>query len=296
MSAHIPVLLDAVLAYLAPKTGDAYLDATAGYGGHAEKILERTLQNSDSVLVDQDEQAVVALQKKFASQSIQIMHRDFVSAAEELIAGGNTFDIILADVGVSSAHLDNGERGFSIKHSGPLDMRMDRSSKLTAGSIVNTWSKQALTKLLQDYGEEYKAPRIVEKIINNRPIETTDQLALIVASATARKHSKLHPATKTFQALRIAVNDELERLKAALPLWLELLRPGGRLGIITFHSLEDRIVKEFFKEHAFDGYDAKLKLVTKKAITPNPEELVSNPRSRSAKLRVAAKINTERSA
>ncbi len=296
MSTHIPVLLEAVLTYLGPEKGSTYLDATAGYGGHARAILEKTLQDSDSVLIDQDENAIKALSETFKGRSVQIEKNNFVSAARELVEKGKSFDIILADLGVSSEHLDNAERGFSIKNPGPLDMRMDQSRELTAKKIVNEWSKDELIEILQTYGEEYKARRIVESIVKGRPIETTDQLAGIVASAMSGKRSKVHPATKTFQAIRVAVNNELGMLQEALPLWVNLLKPGGRLGIITFHSLEDRIVKEFFKEHAFDGYDAELKLVTKKAVGPEPQEIVFNPRSRSAKLRVAAKIkNKERS-
>lgn len=292
-STHIPVLLNEVLSYLAPANGETYLDATAGYGGHASAILERTLQDDGSVLVDQDEQAILALKATFKNRGVQIMKNNFVNAAKELRKEGRQFDIILADLGVSSAHLDNASRGFSIKNPGPLDMRMNQEQAITASDIVNTWSKNDLVKLLQEYGEEYKARRIVDLIIASRPIETTQQLADIVAQALPGKHSKTHPATKTFQALRIAVNDELNLLKEALPLWLELLAPGGRLGIITFHSLEDRIVKKFFKEHAFEGYDAELKPVTKKAVGPEQQETVLNPRSRSAKLRVVAKIKTK---
>lgn len=292
---HIPVLLNQVMQYLAPEEGDTYLDATAGYGGHAEAILERTLQDNGSLLVDQDEQAIQALQEKFHRRSLQIMKNDFAGAAKEMKQQGRAFDIILADVGVSSVHLDNASRGFSIQQSGPLDMRMDKSQELTAEMIVNTWSRDEIIMILQDYGEEFRARRIVDAIIDHRPIKTTQELAKIVAHATRMPRGKKHPATKTFQALRIAVNDELGQLKEALPIWVELLKPGGRLGIITFHSLEDRIVKEFFAEHAHGGYDANLRAVTKKAVMPEQSEIVSNPRSRSAKLRIAVKIKNERS-
>ncbi len=290
---HIPVLLDAVLAHLTPQKGNTYLDATAGYGGHAGAILERTSQDSGSVLVDQDEQAIAALKDVFGGRAVEIMHNNFADAAQELIRRGSRFDIILADLGVSSMHLDNATRGFSIKNPGPLDMRMDQSAELTAADVVNTWSREDLVRILREYGDEYKAPKIVDAIIEHRPIEATDQLAAVVARANPGKHGKVHPATKTFQAIRIAVNGELDVLRTALPLWVRLLNPGGRLGIITFHSLEDRIVKAFFKEHAGDHYDAELKLVTKKAVGPEAQEIVFNPRSRSAKLRVAAKINNK---
>jgi 16S rRNA (cytosine1402-N4)-methyltransferase len=298
MPEHIPVLPEAVLTYLDPQKGEAYLDATAGYGGHARRVLEYTHQDDGSVLVDRDKQSIDELKKQFSEREVQIIQNDFVSAAQELLGQGKSFDLILADLGVSSPHLDIASRGFSFNESGPLDMRMDQSQPLTAERIVNTAKKEELMRLLREYGEEYKADRIAEAIIQNRPIKTTDQLAQIVTHTIGKSFkgawSKSHPATKTFQALRIAVNDELGQLKQALELWTQLLRPGGRLGIITFHSLEDRIVKHYFAEIASNTYDANFRLVTKKPVVADKDEIVLNPRARSAKLRVVAKIKTRK--
>ncbi len=288
---HIPVLLAEVLQYLQPEEGDHYLDLTAGYGGHAKAVLERTLVKT--TLVDRDQQAIDELRSQKELAGAEIIHEDFVTAARELMATGRQFDLILADLGVSSPHVDVASRGFSIKLDGPLDMRMDSSQELTARTIVNTYKEAALVKLLSEYGEEPKARSIARLIVANRPVSSTRELAAIIAKAWPG-HSKVHPATRSFQALRIAVNDELRLLEQALPLWLELLAPGGRIAIISFHSLEDRIVKDFFREHAGDRYDAPLRLLTKKPVVAEHDEIVSNPRARSAKLRAAVKIKTKR--
>ncbi|MDO8591320.1 MAG: 16S rRNA (cytosine(1402)-N(4))-methyltransferase RsmH [bacterium] len=283
---HIPVLLDAVLKYLDPKPGESYLDMTAGYGGHASAVLERTL-NSRALLVDRDGQAIAYLRKHF--KDAEILHSDFLSAAQKLADSGKHFDMILADLGVSSLHLNEGLRGFSFARPGPLDMRMDSTQSLTAGEIVNNWDEQKLADLLKNYGEEHKSRAIAAKIVARRPVQTTDQLAQIVAS-TYRIRSKVHPATRTFQALRIAVNDELSQISQSLPLWLELLAPGGRLAVISFHSLEDRLIKRAFAEAAGQGYEAEIVALTKKPVTAGYDEIVLNPRARSAKLRAVAKI------
>ncbi len=294
MPQHIPVLLEATLDVLSPKQGETYLDLTAGYAGHASRILAMTGKDSGSVLVDRDENAINELRKTFAEQEVQIVQSDFVRAAQREVEAGHRFDLILADLGVSSPHLDNASRGFSFKESGPLDMRMDQSQEISAYQIVNKASRKELIDILREYGEEYRAPKIVTAIEKSRPIETTDELAAIIERAVRQKNrSKVHPATKTFQALRIAVNDELGQLQKALPIWVNLLKPGGRLAVISFHSLEDRIVKKYFADHS-EGYDADLQLLTKKPITASNDELVFNPRSRSAKLRGVAKIKTER--
>lgn len=290
---HIPVLLQHVLKYLDPKEGEKYLDLTAGYGGHAQKILERTLQATKATLVDRDQNAIDELASLKELKGAEIIHEDFLTASVKLLEQNRQYDIILADLGVSSPHLDNASRGFSIRADGPLDMRMDSSQELTANTIVNTYSEDELVKLLRDYGEEPKARNIARMITANRPIATTHELANIIAKAW-RGHSKVHPATKSFQALRIAVNDELGLLEKAMPLWLDLLAPGGRIAIISFHSLEDRLTKEYFREYTGDRYDAPLRLLTKKPVTASEDELVSNPRARSAKLRAAVKINTKR--
>ncbi len=285
---HFPVLLEQVLDYLQPKEGDRYLDLTAGYGGHASKVLERTLQPSTSTLVDRDHNAIAQLQAKFADSGVQIIHQDFLGASQELLKADRQFDLILADLGVSSPHLDNASRGFSLKTEGPLDMRMDQTQSVTAETIVNSYSEVELRDLIREYGEEPRAVKIARLIVNNRPIATTTQLAKIVAQAWPG-HSKVHPATRTFQALRIAVNSELDQIKQAIPLWVDLLAPGGRIVVISFHSLEDRIVKQGFNELAGNRYDAVLTLLTKQPVMADTEELVFNPRARSAKLRAAAK-------
>lgn len=289
---HIPVLLTQVMKYLEPQKGDKYLDLTAGYGGHAQKILERTLNNQQATLVDRDQNAIDALKSQKELHGAEIIHEDFLSASVGLLEQGRQYDVILADLGVSSPHLDNADRGFSIRANGPLDMRMDSRQELTAKTIVNTYSEAELVKLLRNYGEEPKARTIARKLVASRPIVTTHELAKIIASAW-HGHSKVHPATKSFQALRVAVNDELGLLERAMPIWLKLLAPGGRIAIISFHSLEDRLTKEFFREYTGDRYDAPLKLLTKKPVTADKHELVSNPRARSAKLRAAAKINNK---
>ena len=285
---HVPVLLDEVLKYLDPKSGESYLDLTAGYGGHAAAILERTGSLTQAVLVDRDANAIEALRQEFKSAA-SLRRQDFLTASRELLGEGRQFDLILADLGVSSPHLNEGTRGFAINANGPLDMRMDQSQALTAGAIVNSYSEAALADLLKRYGEEPKAKRIASLIVANRPFNGTGELAAVVAKAW-RGHSRVHPATRTFQALRIAVNDELDLLEQGLPLWFQLLAPGGRLVIISFHSLEDRIVKQALQEVAGERYDAELRLLAKRPVTAGPTEIVSNPRARSAKLRAAAKI------
>lgn len=285
---HIPVLSEEVLSVLAPQKGETYLDVTAGYGGHAGLVLERTLNPTGTVLVDRDEQSIEHLNNRFAKDDMQIIHSDFLTAAKQL-NGQKRFDMILADLGVSSVHLDNASRGFSLKTDGPLDMRMDNRQPLTAADIVNTYPEDVLAGLLKEYGEEPKARAVAKKIIAHRPITTTHQLAQIVTTVWPG-YSKVHPATRTFQALRIAVNDELGQIQKVLPILVELLNPGGRLAIISFHSLEDRIVKQYFTEHSGREYDTELENLTKKPITASNTELVLNPRARSAKLRAVAKI------
>ncbi len=288
---HVPVLLEEVLQFLAPKSGESYLDLTAGYGGHAREILARTGSLTQSVLVDRDDNAIQVLRKEFGQgqDTVDLRQSDFLTATQELIAEGRQFDLILADLGVSSPHLNEGKRGFAINQNGPLDMRMDQSQELTAETIVNTYSEAALEDLLKRYGEEPKAKQIASLIVANRPFGSTDELAAIGNKAWPG-YSRVHPATRTFQALRIAVNDELGLLTQSLPLWFDLLADGGRLAIISFHSLEDRLVKQALAEVAGERYDADLRLLTKRPATASPSELVFNPRARSAKLRAAVKI------
>jgi 16S rRNA (cytosine1402-N4)-methyltransferase len=288
---HIPVLLKEVLTYLSPKKGDTYLDLTAGYGGHAKSILEVTKNPGQTVLVDRDQTAIKTLEETFAKQGITILHKDFLDASQQMTDQNRRFDVILADLGVSSPHFNNASRGFAITAEGPLDMRMDQRQPLTAGEVVNNYPLAKLAEILTNYGEEPKARSIAQLIVKNRPIATTTQLARIVARAWPG-HSKVHPATRTFQAIRIAVNGELWQLEKSLPLWIDLLTPGGRLAVISFHSLEDRLVKQVFAESSGDLYDAKLKLLTRHPVTADKHDIAFNPRARSAKLRAVAKINT----
>jgi 16S rRNA (cytosine1402-N4)-methyltransferase len=286
---HIPVLLNEVLQYLDPKEGDSYLDLTGGYGGHAAKVLEHTNNPTNTTLIDRDSNAIVELTKRFEGRGVDIRQADFLTASETLKDEGKRYDLILADLGVSSPHLNQASRGFSIAQDGPLDMRMDQTQSLTAERIVNTYRESDLARLIKKYGEDPKSRQIASLIVNNRPYKTTQELAKIVAKAWPG-HSKVHPATRTFQALRIAVNNELELLRKSLPIWIDdLLAPGGRIVVISFHSLEDRIVKDAFKQAGGDRYDATIQLLTKKPVVGSDTEIVSNPRARSAKLRAAFK-------
>ncbi len=287
---HIPVLLDEVISVLSPKEGQTYLDLTAGYGGHAQEVAKKIGPQGSLVLVDRDQNAVSYLEENFEqSSSVAVMHDDFLSASKKLLDSGKKFDLILADLGVSSPHLDNAMRGFSFSKEGPLDMRMDERQSTTAADLVNTASEAELTNILHKYGEVRGASRVAKLIIEHRPYQTTTQLATIVAR-TSRGWQKTHPATKVFQALRIAVNQELVLLEQALPIWMQLLSNEGRLAVISFHSLEDRLVKLAFAEAGGERYDASVRIITKSPISGSKKEIVFNPRARSAKLRAVAKI------
>ncbi len=286
---HIPVLLDDVLRLLDPKRGETYLDLTAGYGGHAGEVLARTENPDGMTLVDRDENAINEL-SNFAKAGATILRNDFLSAATELHEQEKKFDLILLDIGVSSPQLDRAERGFSFMRDGPLDMRMDQSRGLTAAQIVNRSSEKDLAKIIVKYGEESpkQAAKIAHAIRFHKPFRTTGQLAAAIKS-TFPGYQKIHPATRTFQALRIATNDELSQLENTLKLIPDLLNPGGRVAVISFHSLEDRIVKSFFADHAKSGFESDMILLTKKPVDGAIND-VTNPRARSAKLRAAAKI------
>ena len=286
---HVPVLLESVIDMLQPQPGDQYLDLTAGYGGHARAILAKTTNYSESVLVDRDAFALSHLQD-LERQGARTMETDFVSAAKQLIDEGKTFDMILADLGVSSPQLDRQERGFSFRLDGPLDMRMDRREERTAADIVNSYTEQELVRVITTYGEEPRgrAIKIAKAIVVNRPFTTTAELAETVKQAVGRTGSKHHPATRTFQSLRIELNRELDLVANILPLLPKLLNKGGRVAVISFHSLEDRLVKRFFKDQLDAGYEAELEMITKKPIDGSISD-VNNPRSRSAKLRAAVK-------
>lgn len=288
---HSPVLVQEVMTCLDPRPGQSYLDLTAGYGGHAAAVLETTSSPERAVLVDRDHSAVKALEQLFKDSGAKIVHSDFLSALQTLASENQRFDMILADLGVSSPHLEQAQRGFSFNLSGPLDMRMDQSAGLNAEQIVNHLSQAELAEVLSRYGEEPKAKAIAKAIVSSRPVKGTEELAAAISKAVGwrARRGKIHPATRSFQAIRIAVNDELAQLERSLPLMVELLNTGGRMAVISFHSLEDRLVKRFLAEHAAKTFDAELTLLTKKPVTASRPEIVSNPRARSAKLRAAAK-------
>ena len=286
---HNPVLLSEVLQVLDPQAGETYLDLTAGYAGHAERILAITRNYKGSVLVDRDENAVKFLSGKFAAEERpEIRHEDFCSAAFSLLQCGRTFDNILADFGVSSPQLDEPKRGFSFSAAGPLDMRMDRTQELTADFVVNHYAPRELERVLRDFGELSPglSRRVVDRILNARPLSTTEELAETVSKVLPRR-GRIHPATRVFQAIRMEVNDELGLIERTLPLIPKLLAPGGRVAIITFHSLEDRLTKEFFREESSLGVESELTVLTRKPVVAESMELGINPRARSAKLRAA---------
>lgn len=287
-----------VLRLLNPQPGETYFDGTAGYGGHAAAIIEKIGPSGHATLVDRDAAAVEQLQERFGDR-VDIVHDDYAGAAKQLQEQGRCVDMVLLDLGVSSPQLDVPERGFSFREDGPLDMRMDQSTGLTAADIVNTMGERELADLIYRYGEDRKSRRIAHAIVQHRPITMTVQLADVVAGAIGRSED-IHPATRTFQALRIEVNDELGQLQTALPTLVALLKPGGRIAVISFHSLEDRIVKAFFRSEARDcicppeqpictcDHVATLKVLTTKPI-PGTQDAI-NPRARSAKLRAASKL------
>lgn len=286
---HKPVLLSEVLGVLRPELGESYLDLTAGYAGHASKILDVTQNYKDSVLVDRDQNAIEVLEEWFRNKPVRIVKSDFYGAVLQEIECGNAFDMILMDFGVSSPQLDNAERGFSFAKNGPLDMRMDQEQELTASIVVNKWPEKRLADILERYGEEKPgfAKLIARTIVHGRPWTSTDELG--EALAKFGRHGKVHPATRAFQAIRIVVNDELGEIERTLPLIPKILRSGGRVAIITFHSLEDRLVKNWLKEVSDFGEESELEILTKKPKLAENEELFINPRARSAKLRAAIK-------
>ena len=288
-SLHVPVLLDQVVMSLKPKEGESYLDLTAGYGGHARAILAKTKDYAKATLVDRDEYAIKCL-SSFSSKGSSLIHADFVTAVKKLIKEGRKFDMILIDLGVSSPQLDQSERGFSFTTSGPLDMRMDQRQAKSAQTLINNASVEELTYIINQYGEEPIgfARAIAKAIADKRPIGSTGELADLIKQQYRGRWKKIHPATRTFQAIRIAVNDELRLIEDLLPNLPDLLKKGGRVGIISFHSLEDRIVKKYLKEQAESGIEAQLSVVTKKPLSGKQYD-VNNPRARSSKLRVALK-------
>ena len=304
---HVPVLAAEVIEALRPASGGRYLDGTLGGGGHAEIILKASSPDGKLWGTDRDECAIAAASSRLAAfgDRVEIKNDSYSNAAGWVAAG--TLDGVLLDLGVSSPQLDHANRGFSVQTAGPLDMRMDQTQALTAAEVVNTWSEAELAAIIWKYGGDRDSRRIARAIAQARAeasLETTGHLAEVVAGAKRRGRHKKHPAVQVFQAVRIAVNNELEELTRGLEGAFGLLKPGGRLAVITFHSLEDRMVKEFGNEHARD-YDVpgevdvpmlrvdrepRLRWVSRKSIRPADAEVEANPRARSAQLRVLEKV------
>jgi len=291
---HVPVLLEDALELLNVRPGGVYVDATLGLGGHSAEIARRLGGAGKLICFDRDPEAMekartrldeVAAELGSAMPTVVYEPRAFSEAAEAIAQG--TLDGLLADFGVSSLQLDEAHRGFSFRTDGPLDMRMDTRSGETAEQVVNQEDENELADLIYEFGEERRSRRIARAIVRARPIRTTAKLAQIVAAAApSMKGDKIHPATRTFQAIRIRVNDELGEIQSLLKCAGPLLKPGGRVVLISFHSLEDRLVKDAFKE----AKDAKIfEVLTKKPVVAGEQEMMRNPRARSAKLRAAEK-------
>ena len=305
---HIPVLADEVRELLAVRPGETVVDATFGAGGHASLLAEDLGGSGKLVAIDRDPGAKAYFDrfKARAGMDVRFLRGDFAVVLAQLAANDVKADAILLDLGISSMQVDRPERGFSYATDAPLDMRMDPSSETTAATIVNTWDERELVAIFRRFGEERFAVPIARAIVRRRaeqPFTRTGELVDVikVAIPTPARFGEGHPAKRVFQALRIAVNDELAQLEAALPAALEMLRPGGRLAVISFHSLEDRIVKRFFADQAKGctcppdfpvcacGKEPTLRLLTRKPVRPGATETDANPRAASARLRVAVK-------
>ena len=294
---HVPVLLDEVLEFLNVRPGSVLADATVGLGGHSAEIAKRLGAKGRLICFDRDPEAMELakvrmddVRAELGSEMPEVAFepRAFSEAAEAIVPA--SLDGLLADFGVSSLQLDEAHRGFSFRQEGPLDMRMDTRLGETAEQVVNQEDENELADLIYEFGEERRSRRIARAIVRARPISTTAELAGIVsAAAPAMKGDKIHPATRTFQALRIRVNDELGEIQSLLKSAGSLLKPGGRLVLISFHSLEDRLVKDVFREAGREGI---FEVLTKKPVTASEQEEMRNPRSRSAKLRAAEKQRT----
>ncbi len=289
---HVPVLLKEAIDFLAVKRGGTYLDATVGLGGHSCELAKRLGAPGHLIGFDKDPAALERAREKLMAISeeerpqITLIHGSFAEAGERIAPG--SLDGMMADLGVSSLQLGDPARGFSFQAEGPLDMRMNPMSGETAEQVVNHIDERELADVIYEFGEERRSRRIARAIVRSRPIRTTTQLVEVVsAAARSMKHERIHPATRTFQALRIFVNRELDDLKALLEAVPGAVKPGGRAVVISFHSLEDRIVKDAFREGAKQGW---YQLLTKKPVTASEEEIDRNPRSRSAKMRAAERI------
>jgi 16S rRNA (cytosine1402-N4)-methyltransferase len=304
-SRHEPVLAAEVIAYLMVRPGGTYLDGTVGGGGHAARILEAGNPNARLLGLDRDPEAIARAARRLHAFGTRatLRHGSFAEL-EDLAdgAGFGRFDGVLLDLGISSDQLSDSARGLSFAVDGPLDMRLDPGSEVTAAELVNGMTESELADLLFAFGEEPRSRRIARAIVHARPIASTTALAAVVARGSGYRGGRTHPATRTFQALRIAVNEELATLRTGLAAVERRLAPGGRAAVISFHSLEDRIVKETFRQSARGctcppglpacvcGRLPTLRVITRRPVTPGPAELAANPRSRSAKLRVAERL------
>ncbi len=304
--AHIPVLLGEVLAYLAPRPGAAIVDATIGDAGHAEAILRRIAPAGRLIGLDRDADAIHRAEERLRpfGRNVMLYQANFEELDQVLdMAGVRMVDGVLFDIGVSTRQLLDPARGFSFERVGPLDMRMDQSQETTAADLANTLSERELADLIYRFGEERASRKIARQIVARRPLGTTRDLARAVEAALGGGRGRLHPATRTFQALRIATNRETEALQRALPQAIGRLRPGGRLCVIAFHSLEDRIVKQTLAAHSRGctcppglpecrcGGGTLIRVLTKKPVVASPEEVRRNPRARSARLRAAERLS-----
>jgi 16S rRNA (cytosine1402-N4)-methyltransferase len=304
---HVPVLLEEILGFLHGLPGGTFVDCTVGLGGHAQAILDRISPSGGLIAMDADEDALREARSNLAPYEDKVMYvRANYRKLSDTLQRLGVRDVagIFLDLGMSSAQVENPSKGFSFSRGGPLDMRYDRRQPLTAADIANGYPEKELVKILREFGEEKAARRIASRIVHRRgqsPISSTDELAELVVSATRPRRTRIHPATKTFQALRVAVNDELGSLSEALPQAIAVLRPGGRLIVLSYHSLEDRIVKQTFREFekgcicppSFPvcqcGRLPEVNILTKKPIRPSLAEIRRNPRSRSARMRVCEK-------
>ncbi|MHC1741374.1 MAG: 16S rRNA (cytosine(1402)-N(4))-methyltransferase RsmH [Anaerolineaceae bacterium] len=302
---HISVLYHNIIESLRPTTPGHYVDATVGAGGHAWGILNSSSPGGTLLGFDLDPHALELAEERLQSFSgrYTLLHTSYTTLLETLKQQNwGLVNGIVIDLGVSSMQIDNPERGFSFMKEGPLDMRFDPTQTTTAADLVNTLSEEDLADILFVYGEERLSRRIARAIVANRPFKTTSQLASLIQKSIGRSSGKIHPATRSFQALRIAVNGELKSLESFLPQAVSALTPGGRLAVISFHSLEDRIVKQFFRKESSDcicppdqpvctcGHKASIKEITRHPLTATDDEIAANPRARSARLRVAEKI------
>jgi 16S rRNA (cytosine1402-N4)-methyltransferase len=301
---HLPVLYKTIITALQPKSPGRYIDGTMGAGGHAAGILADCAPAGELLGLDLDPQALAIARETLApfGGRAHIVQASYVTMKDEAAKlGWEAVNGILLDFGVSSMQLDTPERGFSFLSDGPLDMRFSPNAGLSAADLVNSFSEEDLADIIFRYGEERLSRRIARSIVGNRPIHTTKELADLILKSIG-KRERIHPATRTFQALRIAINGELDSIKSVLPIAVSLMKPGGRLAVISFHSLEDRIVKEYFRHESRDcicpprqpictcGHKAIIKEINRKPIEADEEEIKENSRARSAKLSVAQKI------